>query len=197
MNVLKVIFVDTNTNSAEKLFSSIFLFDSDLNELSRYKLEETKKEKAASLILKNKYVGEYSIDEFGKPISKNCYFNISHSKGLVVFIKDTVPVGVDIEKIRPVEDDLKNYISSEKEKEYLKSDLAFYEIWTNKESLTKCVGTGIKEKIKDIPALPLNNKKIYKNKIYQSKTITYKDVVISVTRESELPFEIEIQEERL
>ena len=197
MNALKVIFVDTNTNSLESLLVSSFLFESDINELSRFKLEETKKEKAVSLILKNKYVGKYSLNEYGKPISEGCYFNISHSKGLVVFIKDIVPIGIDIEKIRPVEEDLKNYISSREEKEYINSDKAFYEIWTNKESLTKCLGTGIKEKIKDIPSIPINDKKIYKNKTYRSKTVTYKDAVISVTRENELPFEIEIQEERL
>ena len=149
------------------------------------------------MILKNKYVGEYSVNEYGKPLSESCYFNISHSKGYVVFIKDTIPIGVDIEKVRPAEDDLKNYISSEKEKEYIKSDKAFYEIWTNKESLTKCLGTGIKEKIKDIPSIPINDKKVYKGKTYRSVTREYLDTVISVTRENELPFDIEIKEERL
>lgn len=197
MNKLTLLYVDTNIISLENLLSSSFLFDEDIKELSRFKLEETKKEKAVSLILKNKYVGEYSINEYGKPISESCYFNISHSKGFVVFIKDTVPIGVDLEKIRPVEEDLKSYISSEEEKEYITSDKAFYEIWTNKESLTKCLGTGIKEKIKDIPSIPINGSKTYKNKIYRSKTVIYKDTVISVTRENELQFEIEIQEERL
>lgn len=166
-------------------------------ELSRYKLEETKKEKAVSLILKNKYIGEYSLNENGKPISKDCFFNISHSKGYVVFIKDDVPIGVDIEKIRPVEDDLKEYISSKEEKEYIKDEKSFYEVWTNKESLTKCIGTGIKEKIKDIPSIPINNVKSYKNKKYRSKTIKYLDLVISITRENESPFEINIKEERI
>ena len=128
---------------------------------------------------------------------KSCFFNISHSKGYVVFIKDDVPIGVDIEKIRQVEDDLINYISSSEEKKYITSDLKFYEIWTNKESLTKCLGTGIKEKIKDIPSLPLNDTKIYKEKTYRSITIKYLDSVITVTRESIEPFEIKIQEENL
>ena len=171
MRILTLLFVDTNTKSLESLLLSSFLSDENIKELSRYKLEETKKEKAASMILKNKYVGEYSLNEFEKPISKNCYFNISHSKGYVVFVKDDVPIGVDIEKIRPVEDDLIDYISSSEEKKYVKNDKSFYEIWTNKESLTKCLGTGIKEKIKDIPSLPLNDTKIYKEKAYRSITI--------------------------
>lgn len=197
MIILNLLFVDSNKLSLEDLLSSSFLSEENIMELSRYKLEETKKEKAVSLILKNKYIGEYSLNENGKPISKDCYFNISHSKGYVVFIKDDVPIGVDIEKIRPVEDDLKEYISSKEEKEYIKDEKSFYEIWTNKESLTKCIGTGIKEKIKDIPSIPINDVKSYKNKKYRSKTIKYLDSVICVTRENESPFEIKIQEERL
>lgn len=197
MNALKVIFVNTNTNSLESLLSSSFLTESNISELSRFKLEETKKEKAASFILKNKYVGEYHLNEYGKPISDNCYFNISHSKGAVVFIKDIVPIGIDIEKIRPIEDDLKSYISSKEEKEYITSDKAFLEIWTNKESLTKCLGTGIKNKINEIPALPIKGIKTYQNKTFYSQTIKYQDYVISITRENKEPFEIIIQEERL
>ena len=197
MRVLTLLFVDTNTKSLENLLSSSFLNVENIKDLSRYKLEETKKEKAVSLILKNKYVGEYSINEYGKPLSESGYFNISHSKGYVVFIKDDIPIGVDIEKIRPAEDDLKEYISSELEKSYIKDDKTFYEVWTNKESLTKCIGTGIKEKIKDIPSIPINDVKDYKGKKYRSKTITYNDLVISITRESELQFDIKIKDERL
>ena len=197
MRILTLLFVDTNTKSPESFLLSSFLSDENIKELSRYKLEETKKEKAVSMILKNKFIGEYYLNESGKPLSKSCYFNISHSKGYVVFIKDDVPVGVDIEKIRPVEDDLIDYISSREEKKYITTDQKFYVIWTNKESLTKCLGTGIKEKIKDIPSIPINDIKTYKNKTYRSQTVKYKDSVISVTRESTEPFEIKIQEENL
>ena len=197
MRILTLLFVDTNTKSLESLLLSSFLSDENIKELSRYNLEETKKEKAVSMILKNKCIGEYYLNESGKPLSKSCFFNISHSKGYVVFIKDDVPIGVDIEKIRPVEDDLIDYISSSEEKKYITSDLNFYEVWTNKESLTKCLGTGIKEKIKDIPSLPINDVKTYKEKLYRSQTINYQDLVISVTRESIEPFEIRIQEENL
>ena len=186
MRILTLLFVDTNTKSLESFLLSSFLSDENIKELSRYKLEETKKEKAVSMILKNKYIGEYSLNESGKPLSKSCYFNISHSKGYV-----------DIEKIRPVEDDLIEYISSSEEKKYITSDQKFYEVWTNKESLTKCLGTGIKEKIKDIPSIPINDVKTYKEKLYRSQTINYQDSVISITRESIDPFEIKIQEENL
>lgn len=197
MHTLKVIFVNTNTKSLESLLSSSFLNDKDINEISRFKLEETKKEKAVSFILKNKYIGEYQVNEFGKPISEKRYFNISHSKGAVVYIQDEIPIGIDIEKIRPMKDDMTDFISSKEEKEFIKSDQSFFEVWTNKESLTKCLGTGIKNKISEIPSIPINGVKEYQNKKFYSRTIKYQDHVICVTRENEKPFYIEIKEENL
>ena len=194
---IKVTFCDTNRLSLENILSSSFLCDSDISNLRRFKVEETKKEKACSLIFKNKYVGEYHLNEFDKPLSDSIYFNISHSKGAVVFIKDDFPVGIDIEKIRPVEDNLVDYISSKEEREYIKDEIGFYEIWTNKESLTKAIGTGIKTKIKEIPGLPIKGIKEYQGKKYYCYTVKYKDYIISVTRENIEPFEIEIKEETL
>ncbi len=197
MHELKVIFVDTNTNSLESLLSSKYLSLENKKEISRFLLEETKKEKAASFILKNKYIGEYHLNEFNKPISDKYEFNISHSKGVVVFIKDNTPIGIDIEKIREVETDLIDYISNDEEKEYITNKEKFYEIWTNKESLVKCIGTGIVDKIKEIPSLPLNSKKEYKNKTFYSKTIKYLDYIISISRQENKPFDIKIVEEIL
>lgn len=194
---IKVRFMDTNNVSLENILSSSFLLDSDIADVSRFKMEENKKEKAYSYIYKNREVGKYFLNEFGKPISKDCYFNISHSKGVVVFIKDMVPIGIDIEKIRPIEDNMIEYISSIEEKKYIKNEKRFFEIWTNKESLTKAIGTGIKDKIKNIPGLPIVGVKEYKEKKYYSIVKEYKGYVISITRESEQPFNIEITEERI
>ena len=197
MKSLEVIFFDTNKIDLNHLLGSTFLSDANLEELSRFKMDETKKEKACSFILKNKYVRDYHVNEFDKPVSDFCYFNVSHSKGLVVFIKDEVPVGIDIEKVRPVSNDLIDYISSIEENKYIKSESNFYEVWTNKESLSKCIGTGIKDKIKEIPALPINGKKEYKNKVFYCLTINYSDAIISITRESDEPFVVKIVEEKL
>lgn len=197
MKSLEVIFFDTNKIDLNHLLGSTFLSDANLEELSRFKMDETKKEKACSFILKNRYVRDYHVNEFDKPVSDACYFNVSHSKGLVVFIKDEVPVGIDIEKVRPVSNDLIDYISSIEENKYIKSESNFYEVWTNKESLSKCIGTGIKDKIKEIPALPINGKKEYKNKVFYCSTINYGDAIISITRENEEPFAAKIVEEKL
>ena len=149
MRILTLLFVDTNTKSLESLLLSSFLSGENIAELSRYKLEETKKEKAASMILKNKYIGEYYLNESGKPLSKSCYFNISHSKGYVVFIKDDVPIGVDIEKVeeRP-ESWAKEYFT---ERELLVNTPAFLtELWAKKEAILKLLQIGLTVPAKDI-----------------------------------------------
>ena len=178
----------------ESILSSSFLSDDDITSLNRYKVEEVKKEKAYSLIFKNQYIKDYKIDEYGKPYSQNCFFNISHSKGAVIFIKDNLSIGIDMEKVRPVEEDLVDYISSNEEREYIVNDINFYEIWTNKESLMKNVGIGLKDKIKETPALPINGVKEFNGKKFYTRTIKYQDYIISITRESEEPFEVEIKE---
>ena len=47
-------------------------------------------------------IGTVFIGKNGKPMTNGCYFNISHSHGLVACAVSDVPVGIDVEKIRPV-----------------------------------------------------------------------------------------------
>ena len=71
----------------------------------------------------------------------------------------------------------------------------FFEIWTNKEALVKSFGSGISSKINEIPSLPINGMRNYQNKIYFNKTITYEDYVITVSREKNEEYELEITNE--
>lgn len=194
---LKIYIVDSSNISLDVLLSSHYISDLEKLSFDKYKHLETKKEKIVSSILKNKYIGEYHIDDNGKPISKDKYFNISHSHSLVVLVIDKVPIGVDIEKIRPVEDDLINYVCNESEKSYVKDPETFFEIWTNKEALVKSHGTGVKQKPSEIPALPVNGVRKYKNKEYRNHTIRYKDFVITVSRCDKEQYNIKLIEEAL
>ena len=165
---------------------------SELEKISfeKYQNENVKKEKIVSAILKNKYIGDYHLNEYGKPISNNKYFNISHSGGYIALAIDQVPVGIDIENIRNAEEDLRNYISNDEEKKYIHDDESFFEVWTNKEALVKANGNGINQKIKTIQSLPLNAIRNYDN-----KTIKYQNLVITVSRASSDDFNINIMEE--
>lgn len=102
------------------------------------------------------------------------------------------PIGVDIELIRPVEESLKQYISSENELKYMENEESFFEIWTNKESLVKCIGQGIKGQPKNINALPLNGIRIVDNKTYNSKILKWNNCVISLTLETENDYQIKV-----
>ncbi len=196
--MLKLIvhYIDANNFSLNHLHESSFLNDNDLKFLEKFKVEVTKKEKAASLIFKHKYIGEYRINTHGKPIAKDKCFNISHSHGIVVFVMDQAPVGIDIEMIKDTEQKFKEYISSDEELKQIKNDEDFTDLWTNKESLVKAVGTGIDRNVKDIPGLPLNGVREYDKKEYFSITMHLRYYSITVTREGEQPFELELVEDK-
>ena len=167
----------------------------ELLELEKYKVEETKKEKAVSLSLKKLYIEDWYVDEYGKPLADDVFFNVSHSHGMVVLaMNDDYPIGVDIEKIRPVEEKFKKYISNKEEVDYIDGDEKFFEIWTSKESLLKAVGLGISMRMENVPALPINGKKQFKEEAYFSKSVRYLDYIISVTLKSDSDFELTINQ---
>lgn len=151
------------------------------------------KQKEASSFLKYTFIGKYSLGEYGKPLSEKCFFNISHSANYVVLGIGAKPIGVDVELIKEYKDELKTFISSKEEASFIKDELSFFQIWTSKESLLKCEGSGLANIIKEVPALPLIGTKVLKNKKYSSNSIVQNNYVISVTLESENPFEIEIE----
>lgn len=194
---MKIYLVDCESYSVEELLNSKYLSPVEKCSFEKYKNIEVKKEKIISRILKNKYIGEYHLSDTGKPVSNSIYFNISHSHQTVVLVMDSVPIGIDIEKIRPVNKDLVDFISSEYEKEYIKDDESFYKIWTNKEALAKAYGSGINEKPNHIPGLPINNKKIYNNDVYYNKTIKYEDFIITVSRNKDEDYSLEIIVEKI
>ena len=72
------------------------------------------------------------------------YFNLSHSHGAVVLAMSHTEIGVDVEKIRPVEREKFTYIEAEDDDE-------FFEKWTERESYAKFTGEGLAVIRKAIP----------------------------------------------
>ena len=102
----------------------------------------------------------FDVDKNQKPYlvnAENVYFNISHTKGLILLGVSSSPIGVDVEiNHNPPfhimtnffhEDEVRyiNEASSEKEK----SERFFY-VWTKKEALTKYMGTGLTIELKEL-----------------------------------------------
>ncbi len=105
--------------------------------------------------LKNEEIS-FSANRYGKPRLDNLpdfHFNLSHSGVWVVCAVDNQPVGIDVEKIAPIDLDIsKNYFSKDEHQDLLsKTDKIsyFFTLWTLKESYIKIVGKGL--------SLPLNS----------------------------------------
>lgn len=84
----------------------------------------------------------------GKPQVKNgnLHFNLSHSGEFLALAVGEAPLGVDIEKIGAIRENVVASYFTEEEKNLVKERgaVAFYKIWTKKESYVKYTGEGIK-----------------------------------------------------
>ena len=99
----------------------------------------------------------YEYGKYGKPILANYpgwFFNISHCKDAVVCVLAAREVGVDVESLTSPDMELMQSVLHDTEiAGVLRSpepDRAFTRLWTRKESLLKCLGTGISDHLKYI-----------------------------------------------
>lgn len=95
---------------------------------------------------------KFGTNEYGKPFLinyKDIHFNISHSYKWVVCCISTNWVGIDIEKISPIDISIAEQFFSKIEFEELNSkntfekEVYFYDLWTLKESYIKAIGKGL------------------------------------------------------
>ncbi len=93
---------------------------------------------------------EFELCESGKPVIlgyPGVHFNLSHCRAAVACAVASVPVGVDVQEIAPVERALAKRVLTEAEyRAFLASsdpDRTFCEYWTKKESWLKKNGLGI------------------------------------------------------
>jgi len=77
-------------------------------------------------------------------------FNLSHSRNLALLaVSQDFELGVDIERVRPISDDIAERFFAEPEREALRELPAdarlpgFYSCWTRKEAFLKGIGTGL------------------------------------------------------
>ena len=160
----------------------------------RFKHEKDQIRSILSSCLINKLSKEeVKRNENGKPYFENGpYFNVSHSGKYVVMAVSTKEIGVDIEENVPKDMSMLIKIFNEVEAKMIKEHQDFYYLWCSKESLIKCMGASI-NKVRDIPSLPFNGLKTYKGKEYQCQTFILDKHIVSITRETNEPFEVKIE----
>jgi phosphopantetheinyl transferase len=189
---IKIILFDINNLKDDFLNLSYITEEDKINAL-KYKNLLDQKQHIVSSYLKRKYVKDYYLDEFKKPKSNNIFFNVSHSKNLVGIALGNVDLGLDIEfKDKDRKEELINYVCNQDELNKIKEESDFYKIWTSKESLLKCVGTGLVNDIKNINSLPLNGLKKYNDSYFYSHYIDYFAYSISVTLAQNKDFDIDL-----
>ena len=106
----------------------------------------------------------FDYTHYGKPLlhkQPHIHFNSSHSGHWAVCAVDKNPIGIDVEKIQPIDLDIAEQYFSKQESQQLFSlphnrqlDF-FYELWTLKESFLKYKGKGL--------SIPLNSFTINQN----------------------------------
>ena len=139
------------------------LNDSRRKKAERYKKYSDRVLSASSYVLLmyalhlNGDDGEHTIlcNEHGKPFfeNSNIHFNISHTEGAVACAVQNVPVGVDIQKkAEKFEAVMRRACTEEEKKSVMSADdpqMEFTTLCTLKESILKCIGTGIAGQMKN------------------------------------------------
>lgn len=124
----------------------------------RLRLDDDKKRCIAGGLFLKKFLSDakITINEFGKPITdNNMHFNISHSGDYVLFALSDREIGCDIEKSREIEPEkLGKIVFCENEMNAIKKSAdkqqCFFDLWTRKESLLKCIGKGFHQNSKSV-----------------------------------------------
>ena len=137
--------------------------------------------------------GPVKVTPGGKPyLEDGPYFNLSHSGEYVLLgVSKTREIGVDIERINPSKIDGIRFVLSDEEKQITDEETLF-RMWTNKESLTKCKGTGIQD-IKSVNGLPLDGPRTLDEEHYYTTSMLEQGYALSVTLKGDEPFQISIK----
>lgn len=164
-----------------------------LNKSYRYAHEEDQLRSLAGGYLLQKHIQvPLLFTEKGKPYTENgpC-FSLSHSGNFALLAIATSTIGVDIEKLRPFPRGVRRCCLQE---EY-KTDEDCFKAWCLKESYLKCIGTGLKGKMREI--IEKSGLQEIDGTQYSLGTTTYKDHVIAICLEGNVPIEIKIVEETI
>ncbi|QSF46223.1 4'-phosphopantetheinyl transferase family protein [Paenibacillus tianjinensis] len=151
-----------NINSINEYMSYLKFLSKEKGErLSRFsRKDDFLRSLVADLLIRLMLVKNMNLSNMDIRISSNSYgkpfiqghsveFNVSHSGEWVTAVISQSPVGIDVEKIRPIDLDIAKKIFTEKEyadivaKNDKERNEYFFDLWTLKESYIKAYGHGL------------------------------------------------------
>lgn len=195
MNVVEVYIVNTQLVKDNFIFVLTFVDENRRTKALKFVQEKDQLLSLGAGYLIKKYLPKEEMKETksGKPYKKGGpFFNISHSGEYVIMVvHKTREVGVDIERINESKLNAIKYVLSDKEKTVRDTNTLFL-MWSNKESLTKCLSTGIQD-IKIVSGLPLEGVRTINNEDFYTRSQIYNNYSLSVTLKGNEPFNIFIK----
>ena len=185
-NKILLEYLDTNDYDLKMLNIFSNIIPMRFEKVKNYYDENKKLQSLLAGVLVYKNFGDIEkiilYNKLNKPYlqNNNVYFNISHSKNFVVFVKDNKKIGVDIEFIRDRNIHIINKVCNEKEKQIINNNIyEFTKYWTIKESVFKASSSDIYIDFKDIDAT--DDKKIsFMGENYNIISKRFGDFYISV-----------------
>ena len=168
--MLKIYYHNITRTTKDDLRKAGSILSPDEKERARkYRFEKDYKLYMAGKIMARTILGKYfnirpdevqfRVDEYSRPHlmypgKKDFDLNISHSGEYVIAGISDRPIGVDIERIKPVGLDIAGVCFHDREIKYLFSDRKkiyenFFRLWTLKEAFIKAVGQGLSYPLKD------------------------------------------------
>ncbi len=173
----------------EKWYS--LMGDEKRQRIDKYRFANDKKRSIAAEMLAKTTIGKYldipaeqiklAQGKSGKPYVVNCNieFNVSHCEEIVVCAINNTPVGIDIEKIKPINPSIIKKFFTPTEQEYIfgKSPCVeafstelnemqlkrFFECWTAKEAYLKYTGEGLTDNLSTLEIDKTHITKIIEN----------------------------------
>ncbi|CAM1357019.1 4'-phosphopantetheinyl transferase family protein [Tenacibaculum halocynthiae] len=130
------------------------------------------------------------MTKHGKPYFENSpfAFNISHSEEYVVCAisnDEKVSLGIDIEKVKPIELNSFSSVFSPEEKQEINSYNKFYTCWTRKEAVVKADGRGLTIPLNTINTLNLSTK-LENEKYYLSRVDINKGYIAHIASQTKI-----------
>mgnify|MGYP003306333710 CR=1 FL=1 len=169
--MLEVYFCDfsvINDSDCERLRDKIAFHFNDKDSLKR-KDSVCAKAMLCQVLDESFNIKSFVVDceEDGKPylVGDEICFNLSHSDNIALCSVSGDVVGCDVEKIRPYNPKLaKRFFTTEEFSLLEKSDnpdLLFTRLWTMKESILKCLGSGLSGGLSEYDFSPFINKNYF------------------------------------